>query len=249
MQHAPPALPPGWQAQWHEEYQRYSYVDPATGIPQWEEPTESALTPTGGHLPEEQQQAQAGAASGARGGGRAKRAYAASDMYYGAAASGGAQAPATFASGPQAQAGPGGGGGFFSPAATAPGASPDPYAAAQTSSPYLDASNRGDLYGAGLQQQQQGSMPVNAMAQQFGNMGFGGATQQQPQMARPVCRSSPLLLVQACLTQRLFSDPAHQPHPNTDQPSRTLVSSSRASPSTQCQCSYARRRTKRHYSD
>lgn len=164
-----PPLPPGWQAQWHEEYQRFSYVNPDTGVAQWEEP--AAGLPGQAGSPEPQ-------AGSARAGARSKRAYAASDMYYG-----GSAAPASSQAFAPAQPGggaPQAGTGFFSPAAAT--STPDPYAA-QTSAPYLDASNRGDLYG---QQQQQPMQPgVNAMTQQFGNMGFGN-TQQQPQAHRPV---------------------------------------------------------------
>ncbi|ODV76887.1 uncharacterized protein CANTADRAFT_8466 [Suhomyces tanzawaensis NRRL Y-17324] len=34
----PPPLPPGWVAQWDDEYQRYFFVDTATGKSQWEPP-------------------------------------------------------------------------------------------------------------------------------------------------------------------------------------------------------------------
>ena len=36
----PPKLPPGWKAQWDEEYQTFFYINERTGETQWELPTE-----------------------------------------------------------------------------------------------------------------------------------------------------------------------------------------------------------------
>ena len=38
----PPKLPPGWKAQWDEEYQTFFYINERTGETQWELPTEDA---------------------------------------------------------------------------------------------------------------------------------------------------------------------------------------------------------------
>mgnify|MGYP005989157341 CR=1 FL=1 len=43
---APPSLPPGWIAQWDGASQKYYYVQLATGVSQWEIPTEAAKTGT-----------------------------------------------------------------------------------------------------------------------------------------------------------------------------------------------------------
>ncbi|OAA54888.1 WW/Rsp5/WWP domain protein [Cordyceps fumosorosea ARSEF 2679] len=41
---APPSLPPGWIAQWDSSSKKYYYVQLATGVSQWEIPTEAAKT-------------------------------------------------------------------------------------------------------------------------------------------------------------------------------------------------------------
>ncbi|KAJ6786567.1 hypothetical protein PWT90_11018 [Aphanocladium album] len=41
---APPQLPPGWIAQWDSSSKKYYYVQLATGVSQWEIPTEAAKT-------------------------------------------------------------------------------------------------------------------------------------------------------------------------------------------------------------
>ncbi|PQK16447.1 hypothetical protein BB8028_0006g07670 [Beauveria bassiana] len=41
---APPQLPPGWIAQWDSASKKYYYVQLATGVSQWEIPTEAAKT-------------------------------------------------------------------------------------------------------------------------------------------------------------------------------------------------------------
>lgn len=43
---APPALPAGWIAQWDGGSQKYYYVQLATGVSQWDVPTEAASTGT-----------------------------------------------------------------------------------------------------------------------------------------------------------------------------------------------------------
>lgn len=161
MQQQAAPLPPGWTANWHPEYERYSYVDPATGQAQWEEPQ------VAGNSPEIQGQGSAGRSKG-------RRQYAASDMYYGAdGGPGGAAANFTQPGMPQQQQQQPNAS-FFSPAA---GASPDPYQA-QTqpqpgqAAPYVDASNRGTMY------QQP---PITGITQQFGQMGFAP---QQAHQAR-----------------------------------------------------------------
>lgn len=41
---APPQLPPGWIAQWDSSSKKYYYVQLATGVSQWDIPTEAAKT-------------------------------------------------------------------------------------------------------------------------------------------------------------------------------------------------------------
>lgn len=42
----PPQLPPGWIAQWDSASRKYYYVQLATGVSQWEIPTEAAKSGT-----------------------------------------------------------------------------------------------------------------------------------------------------------------------------------------------------------
>ena len=48
---APPPLPSGWIAQWDGQTRQYYFVQLATGISQWETPTEAALVGGGGDTP------------------------------------------------------------------------------------------------------------------------------------------------------------------------------------------------------
>ncbi|KAI0462160.1 hypothetical protein LJB42_004248 [Komagataella kurtzmanii] len=58
----PPTLPEGWVAEWDEEYQRYFYVNTATGASQWEVPAQEkaahASRPAAPPPPQEAQYSQ-----------------------------------------------------------------------------------------------------------------------------------------------------------------------------------------------
>lgn len=47
--YGPPALPPGWIAQWDGNSKKYYYVQLSTGVSQWDTPTDAA--PVGGGTP------------------------------------------------------------------------------------------------------------------------------------------------------------------------------------------------------
>ncbi|KAF9525046.1 CPII coat sec24 protein [Crepidotus variabilis] len=159
-------LPPGWAAEWDATHQRYLFIETTTGHTQWEPPaagsaeTENAppagVTPAGGHG--KRRQYAAGQTQAYYGG------EAAPDPAYGQASAG---------LGVQQQ-----GGQLFTPGLAAEGQFANQQQIAQQG-----GGTQGGYYGQGepeylnQQPQQYGQPPVDALANQFGQMGVGGQKQ------------------------------------------------------------------------
>ncbi|KAG8808884.1 COPII subunit [Serendipita sp. 399] len=116
-------LPPGWEAQWNEEYQRNLYIEVETGQSQWEPPTATGYDSPGG---QQHQSDLLSPSTPAGGAGHAKRRqyaaeqtqayYAQAEPSYGGAGVGGGGAGYYGGAAPPPPApGQGEGGGFFTP--------------------------------------------------------------------------------------------------------------------------------------